>query len=624
MNKGLSILCAAFLSNLTLVAQQENDSTTIQMLDEVVVSDSRFALKRENSGKTVITISAEELSRFQGRNIAEVITTKSGLELTGARSREGAVFGVFARGGRGRQVLIFIDGVRVSDPSSFSQEYDLRLLSAANVESVEIIKGAASTLYGTNAATAVINIKTKDAGASKIGLTLQSMAGTNQNADDQNFNLSRSSNSGLLSGTLNRITYKVGFSNRFAEGLSDIVTVENEKDGFSHFSADAQLGYSIADKFKVAVYANQTRLRTDFDESFGLSDAPYRFTSEQERLGLSASFDYGKGQFHANGAYAKYSSESVSAFPSTFDGSNYNIDLYNKYIFNDRFYSIVGLHYLEDKAELETVQNFRMTDPYVNAVFVSEFGLNLNFGARLNNHSEYGSKFVYNFNPSFTLKSGDDYFKLLASYATSYITPSLTQLFGSFGANPDLEPEDNRTIEGGLEYASNSGFRANVLYFNRKEENFVFYDLVENGYKNAENSIDAQGVEFEIQYKPTTNVELYANYTFTERKGDNAIRIPKHKVNATLGYHFTERSFASLGYNLTGNRLDTDFSSFPSNDVSLGSFQLVNLFASHAFIPDVLKVFLNVDNLLNEKYTEVLGFTTRGRNLSIGFQLNLQ
>ncbi|MEP0213406.1 MAG: TonB-dependent receptor plug domain-containing protein, partial [Cellulophaga sp.] len=155
MNKKIIGLCAAVLASATVVAQQEQEEQKVQKLDEVVVSDSRFELKRENSGKTVIKITAEELKRNQGKTVAEIINAKSGFSIAGSTSRQGTVLGVFARGGRGRQVLVIVDGVRVSDPSSVGQEYDLRLLTAANIESIEIIKGAASTLYGTNAATAV-------------------------------------------------------------------------------------------------------------------------------------------------------------------------------------------------------------------------------------------------------------------------------------------------------------------------------------------------------------------------------------------------------------------------------------------------------------------------------------
>jgi len=98
MNKKVLNLSAALLVCAGVKAQEvQNDSNGIQKLDEVVVSDSRFALKRENSGKTVIKITREELERNQGRTVAEVINARSGIEISGSRGRQGTVFGVLAR-----------------------------------------------------------------------------------------------------------------------------------------------------------------------------------------------------------------------------------------------------------------------------------------------------------------------------------------------------------------------------------------------------------------------------------------------------------------------------------------------------------------------------------------------
>ena len=622
MNKTFTSFGFATMACLTMAAQQRTDSTRLQILDEVVVSDSRFELKRENSGKTVIKIDSEELERNQSRSVAEIINTKSGIEITGSRGRDGTVLGVFARGGRGRQVLVIIDGVRVSDPSSFSLEYDLRLLATANVASIEIIKGAASTLYGTNAATAVISITTKKADKSKISGLFRTALGTNQTAADQNYNLSNFSNSARVSGTLGSFSYVGSFSNRYSEGLSAIITPENEEDNFSNSSTDLRIGYQITDKLAFEVYGNQTRLRTAFDESFGLVDAPYQFISDQDRLGITASYKVKKGGIYFNGAFTDYESESRSAFPGVFMAKNYVGDLYGKWNFDDTFYTIFGINYLEDNAEFTAEEKFTIVDPYANIVYVSDFGLNLNAGIRINNHSEYGSNFVFNLNPSYTLKFNGKYLKFLSSYATSYITPSLIQLFGTFGANPDLEPEDNRTFEGGLEFASEN-FRINGIYFNRKEENFVFFDGASSTYLNAANTIDAQGVEIEANWNSGSDLNLSLNYTFTERKGDNAIRIPKHKLNFLANYAFSQKTAATLSYSLTGERSDTDFNVFPFEDVPLASFSLVNASLQHQLIPDKLSCFLNLDNLLNEEFTEVLGFTTRGRNMSLGLQLTL-
>ena len=612
--------CTAILAGQGLVAQTiQQDSLDVQQLDEVVVSDSRFALKRENSGKTVIKITATELERNQGKTVAELINTKSGIEIAGSRGRDGSVFGVFARGGRGRQALVIIDGVRVSDPSSFSQEYDLRLLSTDNIESIEIIKGAASTLYGTNAATAVIQITTKKGSQDKIAGNFRSTVGTNQNQDDQNYNLGSFANAASVNGQLNKFSYGVDFSNRYASGLSAAVTPENEEDIFSHFTTNVKVGYQFSDKFELSVYGNQTKFTTDFDAD--RMEAPNQAKVEQERIGLSSSFDYGKGSLHLNTAYSDYESFSLSTFgESTAEGKNLVLDVYNKLVLDNKWHTILGVNYIKDEAVFSSKADFTILDPYVNVVYVSDFGFNLNTGGRLNTHSEYGNHFVYNVNPSYFFSTEQGYIKLLGSYATSYITPNLIQLFGDFGSNPNLQPEENRTLEGGVEYFVNDKLRFSTLYFNRNEKNTIGFDQNFTSI-NIADEIDASGVEVEVAWKASEALSLDANYTFTERKGDSAIRIPKHKANLVLGYQVCETTNLSFTYAYTGQRFDTDFSTF--SDVSLEAFSLVGLYIEHQLIPERLKVFLNGTNLLNEDFVEVIGFTTRGRNISAGININL-
>ncbi|WP_019668736.1 TonB-dependent receptor plug domain-containing protein [Eudoraea adriatica] len=621
MVKKHALFCVFCLLITTVSSQVEIDSMELQELDEVVVSDSRFPIKRENSGKTIIKISSEELENNQGKSVAEIINTRSSIEINGSRSRQGEVLGVFARGGRGRQVLILIDGIRVSDPSSFSQEYDLRLLAASNIESIEIIKGAASTLYGMSAATAVINIKSKKASDKKISGDFQSSIGTNQSSSDQNYNIAEFSNSATVSGSLESFTYSLGFSNVYTNGLSSIITEANEEDPFSRYNIDLKLGYSFKNKINLTVYANQTNLNSAYDESFGFIDAPYTFLTEQKRLGLSSKWKYKKGDLNLNGSFTNYKSDNRSAFPSMFEGNNYVIDLFNRYTFDERIYAILGVNYNLDRAEVDGIQEFSLIDPYANLVYVSPFGLNINAGMRLNVHSEYGTQIVYNLNPSYSIALDDGYLKFMGTYATSYITPSISQLFGMFGANPLLEPETNRTAEGGLEYKANNSLRLSALYFNRKEENFVFFDNTLFQYFNASNTINVQGLEGQLNWEPLKHMNLTANYTFTERKGDNAIRIPKHRIDATMGYNVSANSFLSLTYSFIGKRTDTDFNT--SDDEVLDPFSTFSIYVSQEVMPNKLKFFLNLENVFNTTYTEVTGFTTRGRNVRLGISLKL-
>ena len=171
------LLIVLFLCAQTQIIAQ---NITEESLDEVVVTDSRFELKRENSGKTVIKITQQEIENNQGRTFSQLINTKSGIEINGSRSNAGQNLGVYVRGGRNRQVLVLIDGVQVNDPSQLNGDYDFRLLDLSQIESIEIIKGASSTLYGSGAAAAVITITTKAANAKKLSAVFSSALGTNQ------------------------------------------------------------------------------------------------------------------------------------------------------------------------------------------------------------------------------------------------------------------------------------------------------------------------------------------------------------------------------------------------------------------------------------------------------------
>jgi len=595
------------------------DSQLPEAIDEVVVSDSRFELKRENSGKTVIKISRQEIENNQGRTVSALINSKSGIQINGSRSNSGQNLGVYVRGGRNRQVLVLIDGIQVNDPSQLSGDYDFRLLNLNQIESIEITKGAASTLYGSGAASAVISITTKTANANKISTFISSSTGTNQTDADQNYDLADFTNSVAFSGTLNKFTYRTAYNQHLSDGLSAVISDINEKDTFSKQGVDVNFGYRFNPAFSLNVFGNITETNSEidgYDSNFNLADTPDEFNSKQSRIGLLSTFKYLKGSIRLNAAYSEYDREFISSFPSTFTSENFILDIHNKYVFDDTFYTVIGLNVIESKAVFSSEQSFSIVDPYVNLVYVSDFGLNINSGVRLNNHSDYGSHFIYNLNPSFTIKhTNNGYVKLFGSFSTSYITPSLSHLYGDFGANPTLSPEENRTIETGTEFTFNKNLRVSGLFFNREEKNTVLW--IDGGYQNAADLLHARGVELELNASFLENVSIQTNYTFVEYKEDLARRIPKHKVNFKVGYEITYFTYASLSYQYTHEIFENSFSPL------LDSFNLFNLYFSHQPWEKKIKFFGGIDNLLNQKFEEIPGYTTKGRNVRLGFTLTI-
>ena len=107
--------CAIFAQNQT--TDIDSIAVSTKYLDEVVVTDSRFALKRSQSGKTVVKIKQEVIQKFSGLGLGILLSTHLGIDVIGKNLYSGHNPSTISiRGGRNRQVLILIDGLRVSDP----------------------------------------------------------------------------------------------------------------------------------------------------------------------------------------------------------------------------------------------------------------------------------------------------------------------------------------------------------------------------------------------------------------------------------------------------------------------------------------------------------------------------
>lgn len=632
---GIGMLTSGF-------AQTQTDSLKVEQLDEVVVTDSKFKLKRENSGKVITKITSKDLEKLQGQSIAEIIGRTVGVEINGVHSNAGQNLSYFVRGGRNRQVLVLIDGIQVTDASQIANDYDLRLLNADQVESIEILKGASSTLYGTGAATAVINITLKNASKKAFNLNLKSSFGTNQSSDDTDYAIEDYRNSVSVNGSIGKFNYLASFGQQYTDGLSAIAD-GTESDPFNSYNGNVKLGYKFSNAFKLTAYASFDKYKADFDDSFAMIDTDNLSISKQYRIGISPEFAYNKGSIIVNAAYSDVDRNIESSFPAMFNAQNTVVDAFNRYNFSDTFYTVIGLNFQDNRMESFSIPfgqtefsqsinpdtaQFTITDPYVNVVYVSDFGLNINAGTRFNNHSEYGSHLVYSLNPSYVKETNFGYIKGLVSYSTAFIAPSLYQLFETTYGNAELNPEENQTIELGAEVSIEDKATFSLVYFNRNEDGFI--DFVDTGnfvfqYKNIDQSFTASGFEFVGQSEIIKDLNLNLNATYTKVDEDLSLRIPEIKVNTRLDYQLFNATLVSLSYQYNDDREDSVYNSttFMNDAVNLKSFGLLDFYISHKIINDKMTLFANVTNIFNEEYQELFGFSTKGRGVNLGFNLNL-
>ncbi len=631
------------------LATAQNDQK-VEQLDSVLL-DTKVRIPRKNSGKVITTINQETLKNSQGQSVAQVINQVAGIEINGSRSNDGQNLGYFVRGGRNRQVLIVIDGVPVNDPSSIANDYDLRLVPAATIQNIEIMKGASSVLYGTNAATAVISITTLPASKNEISAVITSSIGTNVSSEDEIFetdsNIEEFNNAIALSGTLGKVFYNASFNNRFVDGLSAVAapadaTEAFEKDTFNQYEGQFKLGYNFSKNIKISQFFSYGKFKADFD-NFDFTDAANQSITDQERTGGNFTFKHNKGVFVINNNITWIEREIVSDFPSKFESRSINLDSYLTYELTDELTALVGLGYNQSSFDSfsvpfggtdfeqnidDNIAEFTMVDPYVNLTYVSKMGFQANAGARFNIHSEYGTNVVYNVNPSYNLGLGENNLKFLASYSTAFITPSLFQLHDPSFGNIELQPEENSTIEGGVEYTTDKDLRVSAIYFTRNEKNFVDFITVDPEnfifeYQNIGEEFEASGIEVEVSKKFNERIGVRANYTNTQPDERFASRIPEHKGTATVSYNVGTKSYIGVTYQYVSERDDSFFNNetFATDTVTLDSFGTLDLMASTHLLSN-MRVFLNLSNLLDEEYEEIYRFQTRGRNARIGFSLN--
>ena len=597
-----------FAQQVSRVQDSLQSSIDTTQLEEVVVIDSRFPVKRSQSGKPVIKINSETLQNFQGLGLSAVLKQYAGIEILGSQTYAGQNKTLSIRGGRNRQVLILIDGVRVFDPSRIDNDFNLNFLDLSQIESIEILKGASSTLYGSSAATGVINIKTKTI-APGFQASLQSSTGS-QNSQETKRDLNLFKNSLRLSQGGEKFRANAYVSHHSATGMSAVVGPE--KDPFNHLNLGTSLEYKGKTNFEVKAGYDHSTIDSDYDNSFPLEDAAYKLSTQMDRIYFNPNYNYKDGGLSLRLGFQKINRDFQSDFPFQTASENSQAELFNKYVFNEQIYTVVGTLIQKNYADYEQGQQTTQSDFFGNIVTKFSDQFRVNFGGRWNTHSNYGSHFTYSLNPSVHIFDKDTgSLKFQAAYSTAFIAPSLYQLFDPYSGNIDLKPEENSSFETGLVYKLNK-WELSGTYFNRIESPSLIYDLATYRYENANDEARYYGVEAILSGSIGSKLMLDHQMTFTETRDGDLRYLPNFSAQTRLAYSFSKVWSINFGGQFVGKRFGLD------NTTVLEAYQLINTSFFYQFEKTPLKLFLHATNLFNEAYVEIEGYATRGRNVVVG------
>ena len=242
MSKKLITLSVGLIATTLLFGQKDSLSQkNVYNLDDVIVTANKIEQKQNTTGKLVSIITAADIKANTGRTLSEILNEQVGLYLPGALSNAGTVPSIYMRGASSGRTLVLIDGVPAGDPSMISNEFDLNLVPLSQVERVEILKGAQSTMYGSDAIGGVINIITKSRGQkSWAGEYSTGTYGTHKLAIQH-------------AHTFNKLSFVAGFENKSATGFSSATDIKNtglfDKDGYQNKSWFVNVNYAFNEKY---------------------------------------------------------------------------------------------------------------------------------------------------------------------------------------------------------------------------------------------------------------------------------------------------------------------------------------------------------------------------------------
>jgi vitamin B12 transporter len=642
----LSLLAAAVVP--TAIPAQESQDTT--RLRELVVTATRLPTSADDLVSSVTTIRGEEL---RARGIHFVLDALR--EVPGAAVVQGSSYGgvtsVFLRGGESDYIKVLVDGVAVNQSGG---AYNWANLTTDNVDRIEILRGPASVIYGSEAVSGVVQIFTRR-GEGRLAVEAAGEAGSFGTLNGQGAVLggtptlnysaeaSRRSTDGLyrfnndygntvLSGSLRGrpdpktdASLSVRFSDsryHFPTDFAGVPVDSNQSNAEEALSVAADIGRRLGDRYELRLLAGGSRTDSEFDDrSDNAADTiGFAFASQRDSRAQRGTLDA-----RVNGALtptvtitAGAQVERESERQSGETTSNFGAILTTPDTPFDRSRTTVGY--------------------YAQSVFGLTSGLAVNLNARVDDNSAFGTFFSYRAGAAYRLPSNT---RVRASLGRSFKAPTFCEQFCDAPfvvGDSALRPERATSWEAGVEQ-SIAGERIVVwaTYFDQHFRDMVLYDGSvppgEPTYRNAA-AAESRGVETGIRTALGQDLSLSASYTYlwteatddggmpsaTFATGDRLIRRPRHSAEVAARARLFGRATVGGSIIYVGRRDDVDFNQFPSQRVELPAYAIVDVATEVEIIrPGLgrpgLSGVLRAENLFDEDYDQVVGFPGRRRGV---------
>lgn len=650
----LHYACAAALSapaSFSCLAQDASGASPVpsdDSLNEIVVVANRAPQPLTQVGNSVTVLTDADIQASQLPVLSDVLAQTPGLTVTHTGG-VGQPTSIFIRGAESDQTVVLIDGVQIFDPSTTGAYFDFGNLLSHDITRVEILRGAQSTLYGSQAMGGVIDITTAEA-SSPLGGSVDAEGGSHDTGDV----------GASIGGKSDSLMWHVSGTWLGTSGIPAF----DEKLGGTRLCASqigsgtGRLVYDLTPDLDLDLRGYYVQSRTDFDGydtpptfSFGNDNEYGKNTQLLGYAGLTLHspdrtftnriayhYIYTDSRDYDPNAPANEGSPSTETFYGI--GHIEREEYQGTWALSPAYRVVFGAQHERSSMDSDTPA-FDYTGPmpidaaqtidsgYAQLQGEVLSGLTLTAGERYDRQNEFGGHTDGALAAAWTPNAARTI--LRASFAQGFKAPSLYQLYSNYG-NPTLRPEAGESWDGGIEQHLLGGrLDLSATYFQRYSRDLIEFFMCatltdcanpSGGYYANIARAAAHGVELQGALTATDQWSFTANYTLTETAdrspgptyGEQLGNRPEDAANASAVYQWSAPLTTSMTLRYSGPSHD-----YTDVDHKLGGYVLADLRASYSLTQN-LELHARVENLTGKHYETVYEYGTYGRSVYGGIR----
>ena len=514
------------------------------------------------------------------------------------------------------------------------------MISLGMIERVEILKGAQSTLWGSDAVAGVINIITKK--ATKNGQHLSSL-------------LSYGSYQTLrgnigLNGAIGKLSYRLGYDFTNGKGFSTAHDSTGKKDfdqdNFKQNNWQLALGYQFNKNWSITTSHQFLKYTGGTDAGAFQDDKDNVFENKNTQHHIDLGYAGAKFQWHLTQSFLKAGriytddSASIGGFAKysrgEYNGNTAITETFGNFNLSKKLVLVAGLQYQQQQTSQSylSISSFGPFETalgdsakannlsWYNSILLKDLaGFDFEAGFRINRHNIYGNNSTFTINPSYHI---NQQLKLFINISSAYKIPSLYQLYSEYG-NKGLRPEKSHNYELGVSFLDKKGRSSvRVAGFKRDiQDLIVFYTNPSNfasQYINRDQQHD-YGFELETHFKFSSKTDWIFNATYVDGEGDNKgvktknlYRRPNFIINTVFTWQPTTKLTLMPSLRYIGTRLKGTYDAGPEK---MPAYTTLDLYMGYALTKRT-KCFIDLRNISNQEYFDVVGYNSKRFNLMAG------